>query len=210
MITLTLHSCLCLLDPLRPFVPTCTLCTHSQPFKQGTATPAFHAHFCTSHLLASGLALHTCSCPLSSFTPNIALCTHLDLLMPACTCSCPSHLLAAFRPFILTPTCSWPNLIISSLYILCWSNCSLSSISWPYLNVFSCNLHNKSYLSETIETRHSNPIILTTTAHYQQYHDQFSTDLLASFTTDIIFARQLKQGAAILKLPIIINILINS
>ena len=43
-----------------------------------------------------------------------------------------------------------------------------------------------------------------------EYLDQFLTDLLATYSTDIIFARQLKQGAAILKLPIIINILINS
>ena len=91
---------------LMPFAPTQTICAYLHPLHSLTTFQTRGRNPSLSCTLLHFTPACICFYPLSSFIPNLAFCTHLHRLMPACTCSCPSHLLVVFGPFILTLTCS--------------------------------------------------------------------------------------------------------
>ena len=98
----------------------------------------------------------------------------LSPFMPACTNTCPLHILTSFTPTythyrplcLLAPflhlypihACSCPYLVISSLYILCqYLDQPAHYHQYHDQNRFACNVHNRYYFCETIETRGSSP-----------------------------------------------------
>ena len=67
-----------------------------------------------------------------------------------------------------------------------------SKVSAVYkIEFFIVRVHSRACFCVMISTRGYQPYVLIETTHYPKYLDQFLTVLLATFTTGLIFVRQL-------------------
>ena len=103
--------------------------------------------------------------------------------MPACTNTCPLHILTSFTP---TYTHYRPLCLLAPFLHLC----PIHACSCP----ISSSLHCTFYVNTLINLH----IIINT---------MIKTNLLATFTTDIIFVRRSKHGAAVLALHVHLHLL---